>query len=281
MIGSELSAVALGLASAMSWGAGDFSGGLAARRANVFLVVALSQGVGLLLVTAIALVIAERIPPAVDLAWGGAAGLLGALGLTAFYRALATGQMAVVAPITAVLAAALPVFFAAFAQGLPQAINIVGFVLAIIGVWFLSRTEGSIAGTRGLGLAILAGVGFGGFFILINQASTHAVFWPLVADRIVATSVMLVIAFLSRRAQQSGATPWLVIVLAGILDMAGNVFFVLAAQVGRLDVAAVIASLYPMFTVLLARLILRERLTRMQALGIVLALVALPLIAVS
>ncbi len=281
MTGSELAAVALGLASAVSWGAGDFSGGLASRRANVFLVVALSQGVGLLLVAAIALIIGERIPPAVDLAWGSAAGLLGALGLAALYRALAAGQMAVVAPITAVLAAALPVFFAAFAQGLPSVINMAGFGLAIIGVWFLSKANGSMAGTRGLGLAILAGAGFGGFFILIHQASTHAVFWPLVADRIVATGIMLVIAFRSHPAQKLRATPWLLMLLAGTMDMAGNVFFVLAAQVGRLDVAAVISSLYPMFTVLLAQLILRERVTRMQATGIVLALLALPLIAVS
>src|SRR5712692_672421 len=122
----NLGTVAFGLAASLSWGAGDFSGGLATRRANVFSVVLAAHAIGLVLLVALALAWSEPFPSALDIAWGGAAGLVGAVGLAAFYRALAVGRMGISAPVTAVLAAAVPVLFSAFAEGLPRPVQLAG-----------------------------------------------------------------------------------------------------------------------------------------------------------
>ena len=280
MTGPAFASVGFGLASAASWGAGDFSGGLASRRAHVLGVVVVSQAVGLGILLALAIVQSQPLPPLVKLAWGSAAGLSGAVGLVALYRALAIGVMGAVAPVTAVLAAALPVLFGALSEGLPSMVKLAGFGLALAGVWTLSRPEGPAGRPEGLGLALLAGLGFGGFFILIDQARDVALVWPLVSARATSSILTLSIALAGRRRAwlpPRGLLP--LVLLAGILDVGGNAFFVLAAQAGRLDVSAVLASLYPAATVVLARVVLKERVTRARALGITAALVAIPLIA--
>ena len=136
-----LSAVAFGLAASLSWGTGDFSGGLATRRASVFTIVAAAHATGLVLLVALAVLWSEPLPSALDIVWGGTAGLVGAVGLASFYRALAVGRMGITAPITAVLAASLPVLFSAFLQGLPGLLQLAGFVLALIAVGLISRPE--------------------------------------------------------------------------------------------------------------------------------------------
>lgn len=280
MTGPAFASVGLGLASAASWGAGDFSGGLATRRANVLGVVVVSQAVGLGILVALAAARSEPVSPTATLAWGSAAGLAGAVGLVALYRALAIGVMGAVAPVTAVLAAALPVLFAALSEGPPSMVKLAGFGLALAGVWTIARPEGPAGRAQGLGLALLAGLGFGGFFILIDQAREVAPFWPLVSARATSSIVTLAIALAGRQhgwLPARGILP--LVALAGILDVGGNAFFVLAAQAGRLDVSAVLASLYPAATVLLARVVLKERVTRTRALGITAALAAIPLIA--
>jgi drug/metabolite transporter (DMT)-like permease len=294
MNGTELAAVVFGLASAISWGAGDFSGGLASRRSSVFVVMAVGHGVGLLLLIVLALVWGERSPPATSLAWGLAAGVAGALGLASLYRALAIGRMGLVAPVSSVITATVPVLFGAATEGLPGAWKLVGFVLAMLGIWLVAGAGGKSGKRAGLGLALLSGCGFGVFFILISRAGASATFWPLAAARSASLTLALAL-LLGRRYSERGSPgadpaaqpPFIIprssflvpMLLSGALDVGGNVFFLLAAQSGRLDVAAVLASLYPASTVLLAALLLGERITRAQAAGIGAVLAAIALIA--
>lgn len=270
----------LGLASAACWGAGDFSGGLAARRTHVYGVVIASQVVGILLLVGLAVAFSEEAPPLGHWGWGGLAGIAGAVGLLALYQALASGRMGVAAPISAIVAAAVPAIFGAILEGLPGALRLVGFGLALAAVWLISRSgEAAIRG-RELGLPLLAGLGFGAFLILINRVSEAAVLWPLVAARLASVSLMLGVAAFTRQPGWMPIKLLPMIALAGVFDAAGNALFALAARVGRLDVAAVLSSLYPASTVWLAWLILKERISRTQTLGILAALAAIVLITV-
>jgi drug/metabolite transporter (DMT)-like permease len=270
--------VVFGLAASLCWGSGDFSGGLASRRAIVSSVVIAAYAVGFVLLVALALIWKEPFPSSLDLVWGGLAGLAGAIGLTSFYSALSIGRMGIAAPVSAVLTASLPVLFSAFTEGLPSLIQLGGFVLALLAIGLISRPERSKGRPEGIGLALLAGCGFGCFFILISRVSPTVTFWPLAIARF--TSVLFLLAMVLIRRQQAlpHVTAAPLVLLAGVLDAIGNAFFVLAAHTGRLDVAAVLSSLYPAATVLLAALVLRERTTRIQTIGILLALVAVPLI---
>lgn len=280
----ELLAVAYGLASAAVWGAGDFSGGFASKRGNVYAVVLLSQGVGLVCLLTLALLLEGGLPPARDLLFGALAGLAGVIGILALYTGLARGRMGVVAPTTAVLSAIIPVVVGLVTEGIPSALVLVGFGLAITAVWLLSGGDATGGIRRDeLGLALLAGLGFSLFFVFIDQISIGVVFWPLTVARV--ASVPLLLIFLL--SQKWPTAQWKlparsmlpIVALSGILDSGGNYFFALAAQSGRLDIAAVLASLYPASTVLLARLILKETLGPRQWLGVFIALVALVLIA--
>ncbi len=270
--------IVFGLAASLSWGTGDFSGGLASRRTHVFTVILGVDVVGMVLLPILALLWGEALPSWKDALWGASAGLVGTLGLTSFYRALAVGRMGINAPITAVLAASLPVIYSAFTLGLPRPLQLAGFALALLSVALVSRPERLAGRPTGLGLALLAGLGFGGFFILIGQVSARAIFWPLVYARIVSLLFMLVFVRVRGEPMLPKKQGFPLILLAGALDVAGNVFFILAAHAGRLDVATILSSLYPAMTVLLAALILHERVSRLQAAGIVLALGAILLI---
>lgn len=275
-----LSTVAFALAASITWGAGDFSGGLATRRAQVLSVVVGAYTVGFIVLVALALIWSEPFPTTLDLIWGSVAGLAGAVGLVAFYQALAVGRMGIVAPLAAMLSAAVPVLFGAFIEGLPGPIQLIGFMLAFIAVGLISGLGVVKGRPKGLGLALLAGLGFGSFFILISRVSHGSVFWPLAAARLSSLLFLLVVVLIRHQKVLPEKSVWLVVFLAGALDVAGNVFFVLATHAGRLDVAAILSSLYPAVTVLLATIILKERVTRLQAIGIVVALVAIPLISV-
>jgi drug/metabolite transporter (DMT)-like permease len=277
--GSGLAAVGFGLAASLSWGTSDFSGGLASKRVHVFGVMTISYGLGVVLLVALALLRSEPLTLSPDLAWAAAAGLVGAVGLAAQYRALAVGRMGIAAPTAAVLGAMIPVLFSAAVEGLPGSPRVAGFILAIVGVWFLSRPAEAGESRDGIGLAILAGIGFGLFFVLMDRVRTNAVFWPLVSARGVSFFAVLGITLASRQTWQPEASLLPVVLLAGALDVGGNTFFLLAAQAGRLDVASVLSSLYPAVTVLLARLVLQERLSRVQGIGVIAALIAIFLIA--
>lgn len=279
MIGSELSSVFYGLASALSWGTGDFSGGLATKRSSVYGVVLGSQFLGAIFLTLIALALAEPFPAWPDLLYGAVAGLAGVLGLLALYRGLAEGRMGVVAPVAAVVTAIVPVVIGFVIEGLPALPQAVGLGLALVAVWFISGA-GTTLDVRGgeLRLPVLAGLGFGLFFILIDRVSVGAVLWPLVAARVASVTMLGLWA----GPRQAIPTTWRVvpvIALAGIFDSGGNAFFALAAQSGRLDIAVVLSSFYPATTVLLAWLILKERLSLPQWAGVAAALAAVVLIA--
>jgi drug/metabolite transporter (DMT)-like permease len=268
-----------GLAASVCWGSGDFSGGLASRRANVLSVVIADYTVGFVLLVILALLWREPFPSMADLLWGGLAGIAGVLGLIALYSALATGQMGIAAPLSAVVTATLPVLFSVFATGLPSLEQFVGLLLALLAIGLISRPERASGPPKGMILAVLAGCGFGGFFILLSRVSPGHTFWPLAAARFTSLLLMLIVMRL-RRQQPVLSSQHVVplVVLAGILDAVGNAFFVLAAHSGRLDVAAVLSSFYPAATALLAAVVLRERVTRIQGAGILLALLAVPLI---
>ena len=279
MNSGTLEGAALSLATAGTWGAADFSGGFATKQANVFRVVAGAHACGLVMMLALAWLSGEPMPPPSSLLWGVAAGISGAFGIAALYKGLAIGRMGVVAPVASVITAVLPVLIEVRAEGLPDRLQLVGFALALVSIWLIARPDGEIDSHRGLGLAILAGVMFGLFLVTGRQAGRHGVFWPLVAARAASTLLMLIIVAFSTRDGRPLRPALLPILLSGLLDSGANALFLAATRHGRLDVAAVLSSLYPASTVILARVLLKERISRMQSAGIVGALMAVALIA--
>jgi drug/metabolite transporter (DMT)-like permease len=279
-VSPEIAAVVFGLGSALVWGGGDFCGGMAARRAPVMRVLPLSQGVGLVLLVLLALLLREPWPTLQALGWGMAAGLTGVVGIGALYAALAQGQAGVVAPVSAVLAATTPVLVAMFTEGAPTTWQMSGFGVALVGIALVSQAGSGGGSLRELGLALLAGVGFGFFFVCIHQASASTVFWPLAMARVTALGLIFGV-LIARPGGLGEALPGLLpfALLSGAMDVAGNVLFALAGQAGRLDIAAVLSSLYPASTVLLAWLVLGERLSFMQMIGVLTVLLAIGLIA--
>ena len=280
MLASPVLAALFALSAALSWGAGDFTGGLASRRVGAFPTVVVSYVAGLLVLAAVALGRGEPLPAPIDLWWGMVAGLAGVMGLGFLLRGFAEGRMGVVAPVSAVLSTSLPVAFAALTEGMPGGLQLVGFAVALAGLWLLSRPESVGGRPRGLGVALLAGLGFGGFYVIVSQVGANAVFWPLAGARLAALAALVPLALARRRPLVPRSAPLGLIALAGMLDAGGNLFFLLATQSGRLDVAAVLASLYPAITAVLAWLIAGERLTRWQVAGAGAALVAIVLITV-
>jgi drug/metabolite transporter (DMT)-like permease len=281
ILGIELTAVFYGLAAAASWGAGDFSGGVATKRSHVYLVVLLSHIVGLAGLLLLILLFGESFPTWRDLLIGAAGGIAGAVGVLALYTGLAQGRMGVVAPLTAVITAIVPVLFGLFLEGLPQLRQLVGFVVALFAVWLISSDNGDApTGLRwaDLRLPVVAGLGFGLFFIFIDQVSDNAILWPLVGARAASILMMALLVLWRGRGERPSRTQLGRIALAGIFDAGGNAFFALATSLGRLDVASVLSSLYPVTTVLLARFILDEHLARRQGIGVAAALVAVLLI---
>ncbi len=280
MNANDTLAIACGLASAMAWGAGDFAGGFASRRGSVLTVVLFSQMLGALLILGLAPAVAEQGPNGRQLFTGFLAGGFGVLGLTGLYRGLATGRMGLVAPLSAVVTAVIPMGVSFLVDGLPTAVRLVGLGVALAAVWQLSAPGGTLQIQPGeLRLSLLAGLGFGLFFILMDHASSEAILWPLLASKVGAVSVMLTLLLATGRLESPPRGQALFIVIAGILDAAGTAAFTVASHVGRLDVSTVLASLYPVTTILLAWLVFRERLDRRQWGGVVMAGAALVLIA--
>jgi drug/metabolite transporter (DMT)-like permease len=279
LLPANLLGIGFALLSALVWGGGDFSGGFSARRSGQYAVVAISGFSGILVLAVGAVLWRESFPSTAGTVWAMLAGVAGAVGLTSLYRALSIGQAASVAPTAAVIGAALPVGFGILTQGAPEATRLAGFALALAGIWLVSQTPGGgrTRLNKAFLLACLAGLAFGGFFILIAQVEPGIVFTPLIVERCVILGIALL---LSRRSGQTlpslRANP--VAWLAGVLDAGGNIFYLLARQYTRLDVAAVLSSLYPAITVLLAAMLLKEKVSRTQALGVAVCLAAIMLI---
>ena len=281
MFPSHLFGVLLAIISALLYGSGDFSGGFATRRSNLFRVLALASLAGVAFLTFSAVVRGESITSWRNIVWGGLAGVSNTLGLASLYRGLAIGNAAFVAPTAAVIGAAVPVFFGAVLEGPPGIFQLVGFAAGMLGIWFVSKSpsETDNIGKQDLLMAALAGVGFGGFYVLFAQVETGSVFVPLVACKIVVFGLALA-ALLKRGSKLPSLGGNLVAVLAGVLDAGAGVFYVLAKQFTRMDVAAVLSSLYPVSTILLARMLLKQTASRTQWTGVLLCLIAVALIVI-
>jgi len=267
------------LVAAASWGAGDFSGGLATKRISVFSVVIVSQMVGLLIFVLLAIFVEGGVPALDDMMWGGMAGVFGGTGLLALYYGLSQGRMGVVAPVSAVVMSIVPVIVGMLAEGFPGTQRVAGFGFALLAVWFVSRTDQGKIRFHELKLPILAGMGFGLCLIFIDRAGETFIFWPLAAFRIASVSIIFIIATITRQSRTPAAGQLPLIVLVGFFDAVGTTCFILATQSGRLDIAAILSALYPAATVLLAWLILKEKINRQQWLGVLFALLAIVLIA--
>ena len=272
--------VVFGLLSALTWGTADFGGGRATRRGPVFGVVLVSQALGMALAGVLAVVRGEPVPGPADIGWAALAGFAGALGIASLYQGLASGRITVVAPIAGVLAATIPVTVGWLGQGLPSAWRIAGIGLALVAVLLVSTSSDPLGDrSAGVRFGIFAGIGFGLFNVFAARFSPGVVFGPLVVVRALEGVAVVAAILLTRRAWRLPRSVVPLAMAVGVGDMAGNGFFVLAAQAGRLDVASVLSSLYPVTTIILAAVILRERVSRAHAAGIGAAAAAIVLIA--
>jgi drug/metabolite transporter (DMT)-like permease len=276
-------ALILALGSALVYGVADYCGGRAARAAPSIVVTVVAQVVSLALATAIVLVVGTPIPPSDQLLWGAVAGLASAFALVSFYQALSTGSMTVVAPITAVLSAVLPVVWGVVGGERPAALAYVGMAVAVVAVALVSgvaSAHGVRTPQRTIGLACIAGVGFALIFVALGQTSDESGMWPLVAARVVSVLLLAAVVAGVRTSRRIGGAAGLA-VTAGILDMLANVLFLLGVRQGLLSIVAVITALYPVSTVALAFALDRERVSRSQTVGIAMAVTALVLVTAS
>ncbi len=276
---ADVLGVIFALVSAAVWGSGDFSGGRAARKSHQYQVLLLAALSGMVVLVISALIRGEGLPTGRNFMWGALAGAAGAMGMAALYKALSTGHTASFAPTSAITCAALPVLFGIFTEGFPKMLQLIGFGLAFIGIWLLSISpaKGDKTFREGMILAFLSGIGFGGFFVFIAQVEKGQVFVPVLVARSVTLVIALIMLRISRLPLPSiKANP--IAVLAGVLDTGGNIFYLLATQFTRLDIAALLSSFYPAGTVILAGLILKEKISRAQWAGMLACFTALVLI---
>jgi drug/metabolite transporter (DMT)-like permease len=268
-------------ASALIWGAGDFAGGKASQRADSFVVALVAEAAGIPLVIGWLLLTRPGLPSVADLAWGAVAGLAGNAGLVIFYRALAGGAMSIVAPLTATTAAAVPLLLGLFLDRLPSPPALTGAVLAVAAITLVSA--GPSAGARAsralVALALSSGVLFGLYFTLVAQTSDASGMWPLVAGRVAGVTALLAVVRVLRVPLRASRRTLLLSGTAGAFDVAANGLYLIAVRHGVLSVAAPVASLYPVTTVLLAMVVDRERMRPLQITGLGLAAVALVLTA--
>jgi drug/metabolite transporter (DMT)-like permease len=268
--------------SAASWGGADFAGGVGARHSPVLLVVASGQILSLILLLALCLGL-HLVPPGSHALFCAAlGGFEGALALAVFYRALAMGAMGLTAALTGLLTALVPVLFSFLQDGLPGNLTLLGLAMVCAAIWLITHTpaaQGAGTPRAALLLGSLAGLGFGAQLILFKLASGGGVLWALTSARAAGVvALLLVLAVRPPRAPWRGF--WWAGIVAGMLDALGNLFYIRATQLGRLDMAAVVCSLYPGGTILLAALVLREWPTRRQMAGMAVALAAVALLSV-
>jgi drug/metabolite transporter (DMT)-like permease len=277
----------LALASAVLYGAGDFTGGLATRRAGMLPVVALSQLSGLLLLLVLLPILPPASPSRADILWGVSAGLTGGVGVALLYRALAIGRMAVVAPTTAVCAVAVPVVVSVLLGERPGALAVVGILLGLTAIVLVSQQTASEAAQHdqrpserlppGVGIALVSGVAIGFFFLSLAQTRPEAGMWPILTSRATSVTLFGLAAAATRRSLRMPGV-LLLTLLCGVVDMSANALYLMAARIGPLSVMVTLASLYPASTVLLARVVLGERLNARQIAGVGCALAAIVLI---
>jgi drug/metabolite transporter (DMT)-like permease len=289
VFGSAASSVGLGLAAATTWGGSDFAGGVGARRSPALLITASGHLLTLLVLLAVCVASAMPIPHRTEFLEGALGGLEGSLALVLFYRALAMGSMGLTAALTGLLTALVPVLFGLWSEGLPAPLAMGGLALGCMAIWLVCysgrHSPGHNTPPLALWMGAISGAGFGLQLILFKLAARDGVLWALTSARIGGVLGMTaILLFAWPRANRDGLQKriwsgfWRIGILAGILDTAGNLGYTLAAHSGRLDLAAMVSSLYPGFTILLAALILRERPTARQTLGMAVALVSVVLL---
>ncbi len=280
-------AIFLGLITALCFGAGDFFGGLSTKRTSVLNVVAFSHFVGLITVVILAPIVADNFAWR-DLGIGAIGGVLGGLGVVGLYRGLATGPMAVVAPLTAVASAAFPALWGILSGDSLSGVAWFGIAIAFIAIALSSlpntsspsRPSSAPVTVNTIVESLAAGVGFGALFILLDLTADTTAPWPIVGARLITTVALMVVVLGVRKVEVADVRPAAgLIVLTGLFDTGSNVLFLFATTLGDLSVVAVLASLYPISTVILARVVLDERMSRLQLTGLCLALLATVLIA--
>ena len=275
-------AITFGLISAIAWGAADFTGGLASRRTGAFQAVFYGEVVGLALILVVAFAAAQPIPALSVWVLAMVSGAVGTSGLLLLYHSMTKGLMSIATPVSALLAALIPVLVGSILENPPGVLVLLGFVFALGAIWLISQSQDGVKDVfshiADLRLPLLAGIGFGLFFVLMHTATRHATYWPMVASRTGGMLTLVLYMTLSRQPWIPAKSAYGMIVMNGLLDVGGNLFYILAGQLGRLDVAAVLSSLYPGSTLLLAWIFLKERLSRTQWTGVFAALVAIVLL---
>jgi drug/metabolite transporter (DMT)-like permease len=276
-------AVVLGLLVAVAYGTGDFFGGFASKRNAAVLVVALSQSCGLAGLALVAPVAGGEVLGR-DLLAGAAAGSVGLIGLILLYRGLASGAMSVVAPITAVGAGVFPLAWGLLTGERPSALALVGVAAALVAVALVSAVDAVEESSRpasaaDIGLALGAGAAFGVVFILLGSTSEDAGLWPVLAARVASVTLVIAAVVVTRQPRRPAPGSMRSIAIAGVLDVTANALYVVAAREGLLSLVSVLSSLYPASTIVLARLVLGERLNRTQLAGITAAIAGVVLIA--
>jgi drug/metabolite transporter (DMT)-like permease len=278
-----LTAVLLALCASLAWGFADFGAGTAARRLPVFVVAGVSQLAGLVFVGAIVLLTAQGTPSRKQFAWAAFAGVVGVVGLSFFYRALAVGTMGIIGPITAT-AAIVPLAYGLGRGERPSSVQGIGVALAVIGVIAASLEPLPEDGGRrrlgiGVGLALAAAFSFGWALVGLSRAAQGGVAWATLTTRMAAAPIALLLALtLQRRAPSSRG--WLLLVAVGVADAGATLLYGEATTRGLLSVISVLSSLYPIVIVVLARVLLAERMARSQLGGVAVALAGVALISV-
>jgi len=275
---SNLAPIGFSLTTTAAWGTANFLGGYASRRVNPFVIATIADLSGLAFLLFVATTVHAPIPSRHALTWSLAAGTAGGIALAIFYGALSRGKMGLAAPVAGVLSAAIPAVATIFRQGSPGARQLIGFALATLGVWLIAHSDDKTE-KKVLGLAILAGCGFAAYALAIKQAGPESPMWIEVHSRAAALFVTAAIAVYGRKLGDLHQSATLLGILVGLVDVSGSVAFVRATQLGRLDTVVVLSSLHPAMTVLLALVLLKERLTPWKAVGVCAALIAVPLIA--
>ena len=279
MDGTNLLGGLVALISAVVWGSGDFVGGLASRNRNQFQALALVAFAGMVSLLIGMLIRSEAWPDPVSLLWSVAAGVSGAIGMAALYQGLANSQAALVAPTAAVVSVIFPVIIGTILHGAPGLEKWLGMAAGMAGIWLVTKNAGSNRDAHGLGLAVLAGFGFGGFFLCIVQTDPDLIFSPLVVAKLSAC-LFAILMLLLRRTRLPSVRGNGLAFLAGALDAGGNALYLLAARLTRPELAVVISSMAPVMTVILAASISKQKISAYQKLGVGICLVAIILILV-
>ena len=268
--------VLLALLSSLTWGVSDFMGGLASRKAGPVHVLSVSYPAGAIVLTVIAILVIPGQLSTEVLMWGASAGVVGAVAIGLLYVALSRGPMGIVSPVTAVVAGAVPVLVGVSRGESLSALAIGGILVAGLAVVLVSRETGEQARIRAstLGLALGSGAAIGAYLSLIGLAPVDSGVWAAVIGRWTSTVVLIVVLIFFARPFVRSGFPWLLVLVSGVIDACANGVFQLASQRGMLSIVAVVGSLYPVATVTLAWVLLKERLNAVQLIGVALALIA-------